>query len=120
MIRLIVQTLTVTLLFACESDLKVQTTQIASNEAKLTSSTCIDPDLSQVSSTVTLTLCNGEMAQGQLDLSNLKPENIVAGISIGNVTGEANRADLGEIFPEQILMGVTIGGVTGTLIPYDC
>lgn len=92
------------LMSGCDANLKVQTAHVSTppeesvgegdpeqsdgtgKQQKLANA-CLDPDLSKVSSSVTLTLCNGEEAHGLLDLSALKSENIRAGVSIAGVAG---------------------------------
>lgn len=70
---------------------------------KLSDSDCVDPDLSRVPNDMTITLCNGSAASGTLDISELKPENLAAGITIGATTG---------IVP-AIPMSCTSDGATG-------
>lgn len=48
---------------------------------------CMDPDLARVPKDVSLTLCNGTLKSGTLDLSNLAPENIKNGLTIAGVAG---------------------------------
>lgn len=98
---------------------------------------CADPDLTQVPSTVSLTLCDGTPANGSLDLSDLTPANIKSGVTIAGVVGTASLgagnlcASDGEsscvvdgtnfkavaaanIQASDIRAGVTIAGVTGS------
>ncbi len=105
--------------------------------AKFNTVDCVDPRLSEVPTTVTLTLCNGELAQGQLDLSGVVPENIKAGMIIAGVTGAAlleshsdcsadgaaqcvvdgtayRAAAMTNVLANNIKSGVTIAGVSGS------
>ena len=106
--------------------------------AKLTSSTCTDPDLAKVASDVTFMLCNGTMATGTLDLTNLVAGNVKTGVTIGSVTGTYSgaaavadcttngatgckttatykSADLTNLTAANVKSGVTIAGTAGSL-----
>ncbi len=160
-------------LIGCESDLRVRTSETAcqgpscdpsvttvpdggpatqspnedkhTKATKLSSEDCLDPDLTKVPSDVFLTLCNGESAQGSLDLSLLSPQNIKSGITIGGVEGTAPleahvdcSADgafgcvndgvnfkamaVAGLQASNIRFGVSIAGVNGSVIekPADC
>lgn len=149
--KLLLLTLGVSLVASCDSNLQVHTSEISSPLAgdpegdgetvsekspKLGASDCADPDLKRVATDVTLTLCSGELARGQLDLSPLVPESLKAGVSVAGVAGTAllethvdcaadgaascvvdgaayKAAAMANVQASNIKSGVTIAGVAG-------
>ncbi len=71
--------------FTVESDGKKKPAE--EKAAKLTADDCVDPDLDQIPTTQELTLCDGTLAEGKLDLSDLTAANIKSGVSIAGVEG---------------------------------
>jgi hypothetical protein len=110
---------------------------------KLTSTSCVDPELNEVKAGVQIMLCNGTLATGTLvipaapDLSNLTEGNVRSGVTIAGVTGTLDStrpadcsgnaqvgcvttatyksANLTNLSNTNIRFGVTIAGVTGTV-----
>ncbi len=78
--------------------------------SKLAASDCVDPHLEEIPINVTLTLCNGELAQGLLEL----PQECAADGITGCVTTDAFKsADMTFAVAGNIKSGVTIAGVVG-------
>lgn len=110
---------------ACDSDLKVTTAgelavssptteetgkTVSVIRNKIDLSTCLDPDLNQIPTTQTLTLCNGELGQGRLPACSEDG-------GVGCVTTDAFKAaDMSLVIPANIKSGVAIAGVSGSSV----
>jgi hypothetical protein len=104
---------------------------------KLTATNCVDPDLTLVLKTVSMTLCNGTTGHGTMNLDALTAANVRLGAVVGSVTGTyggaggpadctlngqvgcvttlvLQSADATNLTIGNIKIGVTVGGVTGT------
>lgn len=134
----------------CESNLKVKTSTATltavepegSNvAAKLMTNDCLDPDLNKIPTSVSLTLCNGEIGQGLLEL---RSEDIKAGITYADVSGSViespgncsadgasncvvdgtiyKAASVAHAVATNIKTGATIAGVSGSVVesPLAC
>lgn len=105
---------------ACDSNLTVTTQNLGPEEgaeapvvAKLSADDCVDPDLAKVQNDVSMTLCNGELAQGQLEL----PSECAADGGVGCVTTDAFKAaDMNLAVAANIKSGATVAGVTGSSV----
>jgi hypothetical protein len=105
---------------------------------KLSDPNCVDPDLSRLANDEALTLCDGTIATGSLDLANLRAENVRAGVLIDDVigtvvpspgkcqndaglgcvtTGNFLAADKKSFTAADIKVGKTIAGIAGTYAP---
>ncbi len=80
--------------------------------SKLAVGECVDPDLTKVQNDVSLTLCNGELAQGLLEL----PQVCTADGVSGCVTTDAFKsADMNLAVATNIKTGATIAGISGSV-----
>ncbi len=79
--------------------------------AKLTDPNCIDPDVAGIPNNQVLTLCDGTIATGTLDLANLQAKYIKAGVVIGGVLGTA------EVAPGKCNSDGALGCVTSASFP---
>ncbi len=107
--------------------------------SKLTDPNCLDPDLSRIPNDQVLTLCDGTVANGSLELDNLLSDNVKSGVVVGGVLGSVvpapskcasdgavgcvttsgfPAADKKTITAADLRAGKTIAGVAGTLA--DC
>ncbi len=59
---------------------------------KLADPDCLDPDLTRIPNDEILTLCDGTVALGSLDLGNLLAENVKSGVVVGGVLGSVVSA----------------------------
>lgn len=112
--RLVFCTIILFLFSSCELGVDTQTTLSAQTHkegARLTSD-CVDPDLSQVQSDVTFTMCDGSTATGTLELS---PSDVRLGATVAGVVGTLEDAYDGTPDPWDIRYGVTVGQTVGKL-----
>ena len=99
-----------------------------------TSAVCQAPAPDQVSKGLQYTSCDGQRLVGTLDLSQIKPENILTGVTIGSVQGSAtplaeNCSAVGQTEctvvagqtlltetpkPEELCAGVSYASIEGT------
>lgn len=94
---------------------------IIGRAAKLTEESCVDPDLTKVSTETSLMLCDGTVVSGQYvapNLTNLTAANIKNGVVINGITGthQDPQPDLTNLTAGNVKAGVTIAGVTGTVV----
>jgi len=89
-----------------------------SKAAKLTSSDCIDPDLSSLNKGVNIMLCDGTISTGTQelpDLRNLTADKIVAGTTIGGVTGTYSSPTPDYPDAANVLADDTVNNSAGTM-----
>src|SRR5690606_38077567 len=105
---------------ACESKITHRTSPLdkagieTGKEAyKLTAPDCLDPDLSQVPSHVTMMLCDGTIASGQLTINYCKEDRQEGCLTTAQVPA-IRGSELNKIAPENLKSGVEISGVIGT------
>lgn len=118
--------LSVWTLTSCDSDLEVKTkgaaqessptTEIETAEtprsdlaAKLRLDDCVDPDLDYIPTKIKLTLCNGVLASGRMQI-----HECTATGQVGCITTNAHKSiSIAEIVPSDIRVGTRIAGVEG-------
>jgi hypothetical protein len=79
--------------------------------AKLTSDDCVDPDLSLVSSSTSLMLCDGTMAEGTFEA----PKTCAAEGATGCVANATYTAALTTGLADKVLSTATVAGVSGNV-----
>lgn len=107
---------TLPLLVACTGKFELKRSHNAAAEqklaAKLSDANCIDPDLTKLDQSQTLTLCDGALGRGTLTLTS----PCTADGQVDCVTGGNFAAiDTTSVSPSDLAGGKTAGGIIGTM-----
>ncbi|MFK7874076.1 MAG: DUF1566 domain-containing protein [Oligoflexales bacterium] len=101
---------------------------------KLSDPECFDPDLSRLAQGESMMLCDGSVGEGELDLSQIKPENLREGVVVDGIEGilEVDPCDAGgqvdcvttgdfrsvsvDGLSSKVIAGQTVGGIEGAVV----
>jgi len=91
-----------------------QGNEVSTVPLKLNNPNCLDPDLAKVAKGTRLMLCNGEFAEGTFSQPETCSESVVEDCV---VSGSFVSIAKSTLQPDKILAGHTVGSITGVALP---